>query len=379
MNFSTQNSRLGMRVDSNYLGAKVLGYFEADFLGQAPTNVFVTSNSDTFRIRNVFVDVEKSGFEFLGGQDWSFATPNRRGLSPIPSDIFYTQDMDTNYQLGLVWSRQTQFRFIGHPTNNFAYGVSLENPQQYIGGSAGGSAPVLPAKYASTLTSQFDNGTNTYGVPNLHPDIIFKAAYDGHVGNDQIMHIEAAGMVRSFKTAVPVGSTFSSSTATAGSGEVNGNFEVTKGFHLIANTFFGSGNGRYVFGQAPDVIVRANGTISPIHTYSTVDGFEAQVTKKVLLYGYYGGMYVGRNVAVDANGKTLIGYGFHGAPNTQNRTVQQGTLGFVQTFWKNEHYGAISLITQYSYLFRDPWYIAPGTPKATHTNMYWADIRYTLP
>jgi len=130
------------------LGAQVLGYFEADFLGNQPGNVFVTSNADTFRMRNVFVDVEKDGFEILGGQDWSFATPNRKGLSPLPSDIFYTQNMDTNYQAGLVWARQTQFRFIAHPSENFAYGVSLENPQQYIGGSNGGSSVTLPSATA---------------------------------------------------------------------------------------------------------------------------------------------------------------------------------------------------------------------------------------
>ena len=109
-NFSAQDSRLGFRVDSTVLGAKVLGYLEADFLGNAATNVFVTSNSNTFRMRNVFIDVQKNGLEVMGGQDWTLFTPNRKGLSPVPSDIFYTQNMDTNYQVGLIWSRQSQFR-----------------------------------------------------------------------------------------------------------------------------------------------------------------------------------------------------------------------------------------------------------------------------
>jgi hypothetical protein len=313
-NFSTQNSRIGFRVDSTVLGAKVLGYFEADFLGAQPTNVFVTSNSDTFRMRNVFVDVEKDGFEILGGQDWSFATPNRKGLSPLPSDIFYTQNMDTNYQAGLVWARQTQFRFIGHPTKNIAYGVSLENPQQYIGGSGGlnGGSVTLPAALATALGTQFNNnGTGAnFAVPNLHPDIIFKAAYDGHVGDTQIMHVEAGAIIRSFKLALPT-APFTTNSATAASGEVNANLGVTKNLKLIANTFFGSGNGRYTFGLAPDVIVRADGTISPIHTYSTVDGVEYNLTKNTLLSAYYGGVYIKRDTAVDLNG-SLIGYGFLG-------------------------------------------------------------------
>ncbi len=332
-------------------------------------------------MRNVFVDVQKDGFEFLGGQDWSLMTPNRKGLSPLPSDIFYTQNMDTNYQAGLVWSRQTQFRFIAHPNENLAFGVSLENPEQYVGGANGSGSPVFPTALNAAITSQFNNGSGTnYSAPNLHPDIIFKGAYDGHVGN-KLMHVEAAGLVRSFKFANGAGTPvkFNTYSTTAASGSVNANLEVAKNFRLIANTFFGSGNGRYAFGQAPDVIVRADGSISPIHTYSTVDGFEANLTKNTLLYAYYGGIYIGRNVAYDANGKTLIGYGYRGSANSQNRAIQEGTIGIVRTFWKNENYGALSLITQYSYLTRDPWSVATGAPKETHTNMYWVDLRYTLP
>ncbi len=199
MNFSAQNSRIGFRVDSNVLGAKVLGYFEADFLGNQPATVFVTSNSDTFRMRNVFVDVQKNGFEVLGGQDWSLMTPNRKGLSPLPSDIFYSQDMDTNYQAGLVWSRQTQFRFIAHPNENLAFGVSLENPEQYLGGANGAGTTTVPAAYSSAALAQFNNGTGiNYAAPNLTPDIVFKGAYDGHIG-DKLMHIEAGGLIRNFK------------------------------------------------------------------------------------------------------------------------------------------------------------------------------------
>jgi len=390
-NFSTQNSRIGFRVDSNVLGAKVLGYFEADFLGNQPTTVFVSSNSDTFRMRNVFVDVQKDGFEVLGGQDWSFMTPNRKGLSPLPSDIFYTQNMDTNYQAGLVWARQTQFRFIAHPTENFAFGVSLENPEQYIGGANGAGTITAPAKYlnfvgSSSVNGQFNNGSTNYGAPNLHPDIIFKGAYDGHLG-EKLWHIEAAGLVRSFKYSAGTGTPvkYTTYSTTAGSGSVNANLEVFKNFRLIANTFFGSGNGRYMFAQAPDVVVRADGSIAPLHSYSTVDGFETNLTKNTVLSAYYGGIYIDRVQIQDTTvtptpaKPVYVGYGYKGAPNSQNRAIQEGTIGITQTFWKNPSYGALSLITQYSYLTRNPWYLAIGAPRATHTNMYWIDLRYTLP
>lgn len=390
-NFSAQNSRIGFRVDSKVLGAKVLGYFEADFYGNQGSNVFVSNGAATFRMRNIFVDIQKGRWEILGGQDWSMFTPNRKGLSPIPSDIFYTQNMDLNYQAGLIWARQSQFRLVFHPNNDWALGMSLENPQQYTGGSGGSAATsvVFPSALATVLVPQFNDnaaangaatGAGNYSTPNLHPDIIFKGAYDGHVGaKDQIMHVEAGALIRSFKDTIPLSGRYQSNTATTVSGSVNANLEIVKNVHLIANTFFGQGGGRYIFGLAPDVVVRADGTISPIHSYSTVDGIEANVTKNTLLSAYYGGVYIGRQIALDANGRTPIGYGTATAGVNDNRTIQEYTLGLTQTLWKSANYGALAIISQYSYLTRNPWAFAIGAPKATHTNLYYIDLRYTLP
>jgi uncharacterized coiled-coil protein SlyX len=383
--FSTQNSRVGFRVDSTVKGAKVLGYLEADFLGNPPGNVFVTNNADTLRIRNFFVDVKKGPLELTGGQDWSLMTPGKTGISPLPSDIFYTQNMDTNYQLGLIWARQSQFRIAYHPNDNWHVALSLENPQQYIGGSSGAPTITYPSAYASNtgITNQFNNGANNYSVPNSSPDFVFKAAYDAKP-RGLAQHVEIAGLLRHFRYYNPtlngnVGRTFS---ATGGGGSVNGNFEVFKNFHLIANTFFSDGGGRYVFGMAPDLMLRPDGKISLIHSYSTVDGFEANVSKDLLLYGYYGGAYVGRNAALDSNG-SFVGYGYGGASAAtaaaQNRSLQEVTIGLTPTIWKSPQYGALQLITQYSYLWRNPWYLAQGNPKNAKTNMVYVDLRYVLP
>lgn len=387
MNFSAQNSRLGFRTDSNFLGAKVLGYFEADFLfNNDAASQQITSNSVGFRLRNYFVDVEKDGFEILAGQDWSMLTPNRKGLSPLPSDIFYTQNMDTNYQLGLTWTRAPQFRFIAHPNDNVAFGVALENPQQYIGGGSGASTVTLPNNLSSSLASQFESGQSATSVPNLFPDIIAKAAFDTDT-NGKHEHVEIAGLVRGFKdyvTSSTAPAIQGGHTAVGYGGSINANLELVKGFRAIINTYASDGGGRYIFGTVPDVVVRPDGGISPIHAYSTVDGFEAQAGKNTLLYAYYGGMYAGKDVVFDstAAGSTLakpvyVGYGYKGS--TSVRDGQEITGGLVQTFWKNPNYGALSLITQYSYLFKEPWYVAIGAPKAAHTNLIYVDLRYTLP
>jgi len=385
-NFSAQNSRLGFRVDSNFLGAKVLGYLEADFLfNNNAAGYQVTSNSAGFRLRNYFVDVQKDGFEVLGGQDWTMLTPNRKGLSPIPSDIFYTQNMDTNYQLGLPWARQPQFRFIAHPSEDFAFGVSLENPQQYIGGGAGGSAAALPANL-SGISNQFPSGGATYNVPNLFPDIIVKAAYDGHAG-DKVEHVEVAGLVSGFKDYIPTTVTTAVSgphSAVGFGGSLNFNLELVKNFRLISNNFISDGGGRYIFGQAPDFVVRPNGGISPVRAASTVDGFEAQVSPKTLIAAYYGGVYIGKNVIFDntAAGSTLakpvyVGYGYPGSGSY--RDGQEITFDWVQTLWKNKNYGALSLINQYSYVFKEPWFTQTGGLRQAHSNIIYVDLRYTLP
>ncbi len=375
--FSAQNSRIGARIDALVHGMKVLAYWESDFLGTQSTNAGVTSNSNSFRMRLYFVDLKKGSWELLGGQSWSMLTPGRVGISPLPSDIFYSQNMDTNYQVGIPWTRAPQFRAVYHAGDTVTLGFALETAEQYGGGGSGGGAIVLPSLLATPYTNtQIDMGAATFTPPNLTPDLQAKIAFDPKV-NGNLMHVEFAGFLSTFKTFNPLTST--SFTKPGGGGEANFNLELVKNFHLIVNTFLSDGGGRYLFGQAPDLIVEANGAPSPLHASSTTDGFEYTI-HNTLLFAYYGADYIGRDVAIDtANKNALVGYGYSKSANSQNRTIQEGTFGFNQTFWKNPNYGALSFIFQYSYLFRNPWYVAAGSPRDTHNNLVFLDLRYTLP
>ena len=42
---------------------------------------------------------------------------------------------------------------------------------------------------------------------------------------------------------------------------------------------------------------------------------------------------------------------------------------------------AVQLITQYSYLSRNPWAVVAGglAPRVAHGSMAWVDLRYVLP
>jgi uncharacterized coiled-coil protein SlyX len=372
--FSPQNSRLGFRVDGDWKGAHFIGYNEFDFLGTSGSNAVGVSNGAFVpRLRLFWVDVRKDKWEVLAGQSWSMLTPNRKGISALPADIFYSQVIDVNYMAGLPWARTAGARLLYHPNQKVTFGLSLENPDQYIGGSGGGPTIVLPAALSSLAGGQFDNASNVFVTPNVHPDIIAKLAFDP----SSRVHVEMAGIERTFKDWNPITSVHSTKAGDAGS--INASLELVKNFRLVTANYWSDGGGRYLFGNAPDVVIRADGSISPVHSGGTVDGFEAQVSKNTLLYAYYGGIYISRNVAVDSNGTSLVGYGYKGSSNSQNRAVQEGTFGFNQTVWKDAKYGAINFMGQYQYLTRSPWFVAAGAPKSAHDNTVYLNLRYTLP
>lgn len=368
--FSNQNSRVGMRIDSEVMGAKVRGYLEADFLGVTTQNVFQESNSDSLRMRVYWVDVRKGKFEMLAGQSWSLLTPNRVGVSPMPGDIFYTQDMDTNYQVGLTWTRAPGFRFAFHPNNHIVWAIAAENPQQYAGGAV--TCPsALAATYCGSILDTGSSGTaGTPSTPNAAPDIISKLAFD-----NKRAHLEISGIVRTFRAYNVVN--FNHYTKAGAGGAINSNFEIAKGFRIIENAYYSDGGGRYINGFGPDVVARADGSLSAVHAASTVDGLE-YTHKNEFFYGYFGAAYIDRNIALDTTGK-YVGYGFPGSGSNNNRLIEEGTFGWVQTFWKHPTYGDLKLITQYSYLWRDPWNPPSSGPRQAHANLVYVDVRYDLP
>jgi hypothetical protein len=114
-----------------------------------------------------------------------------------------------------------------------------------------------------------------------------------------------------------------------------------------------------------------------VHSASTVTGLEI-TAGKTLLYGYYGGVYIGRNMALDANGTTKIGYGPI-ANDGQNRAIQEVTFGTNTTLAKSPKWGALNLMLQYSYLQRNPWLVTGTSPTNASLSMGFLNLRYTLP
>jgi hypothetical protein len=376
LRLTAQNSRLILKVTEQFGHNNMTGYMEMDFGGNQPANVFVTSNSQTNRLRLYWLDLKRGKWEFLAGQSWGWLAPNRIGLSPYPSDVFTTMNLDSSYQSGLTQTRAAQFRVAYHPNENWAFGIALENPEQFLGANE----VTFPSAFNAALGAQFDANNNT-GTPNLHPDIIPKIAYDTDFSGKHF-HAEAAGLLTSVKVLANPASG-QSSIATGGGVSLNLILEVIKNFRLTATSFYSDGGGRYIGGLGPDAVVRPDGTLSLVRAESGTGGFEYQITNNTLIAGYFGGAYFQRNFYLDttsgANPKPFIGFGAPQSSNSANRALQQGTFDFIYTFWRNPQYGALQLITQFSHSIRSPWFVAPGTPRNAHVGVAYVDLRYVLP
>jgi len=385
-----QYSRFNLKVNGKYGANNVTGYIEADFNGNDAANVFVTSNPHTMRVRLYWLDLKRGNWEILGGQTWGLQTPNRVGVSPAPADLALTIGEDAQTHVGLNYTRAGEFRAAYHFSDQFVWAFALQNPQQF-----GGQGEItFPTAFNAQLGVQIDSAANS-GAPNLLPDFITKFAFDP----SKRFHFELGGISTSAKvTVIPTVPSANFVKHTKMEGGVFGatNVELFKGFRFLASGMWGPGVGRYLIGMAPQVVVlpvsapgaacsSAGGcdvSVSPVHSGDAIAGFEAQAGKKTLLGFYAGAMYAQRNFGLDltkAGAPAFIGFGGPNSANSNNRTVQEVTFDWTQTFWKNPQYGSVFLVNQLSYISRSPWFVPTGAPKNAHLTQVFVSLRYALP
>jgi hypothetical protein len=380
---TAQFSRLNFKIEDTYRGNYFLGYVEGDFSGNSATNVYQSVNGLTNRLRLYFGYAKHGKWEFLGGQTWSWLTPNREGIGPIPSDLAVTYNEDQNLGVGVPYTRAAEFRVAYHLDEHWAVGVGIEDSNQFIG-----TYVALPSQFGA-VGSQFDNNANA-GAANLMPDILAKSTYDTRLG-PRHFHAEATGFLTGAHASLtPVGSnSFKTHNAFGGGGEIAANYElIPNKLVILANAFWSDGGAHYLVATGPELVVRPNAagtdlSLPMVHAGAGSAGMEWRASKKEAFAVYYGADYYGRDFFDDttntAHPGTIIGYGGPGSPNTNNRAIQQATFDWLLTFWKNERFGALQYYTQYSYLTRAPWYVAAEQPKNAHLSMVYAGIRYVLP
>ena len=353
---SGRQSRITLSADGKTNWGTLRGYYEADWLGTGITSNNNQSNSYVLRQRVIYAQAEtNSRWAFTGGQMWSLATENGKGITAVPSNELTPLTIDPNYVAGFVWTRQYGFRVV-KSFKNAAFGLSVENPQLLYTASLAGSSPyaVLGSAGAnggnynaaistcSPSTSivnysnqkETDSAGNTIDVAvpvyktvngcadiatisfNDAPDIIGKVALDPGWG-----HFELFGIAGFAHETVFPGETTNSYL-------YGGNKEITTGLAVApalttagnvsnaivlggggaslripvipkvltvgAKGLFGPGVGRYGDSTLADVTTNSWGGLEAIHNLSGLLTVEANPNPRLTLYLNYGGDYAGR-------------------------------------------------------------------------------------
>lgn len=373
MRLSAQSSRISLRVDAGFPEAearfrRLSGYFEMDFSGATPGAVAVTSTSVGLRLRQAFAEVQYGRTFFLAaGQAFTLMTAQKDQLSIWPSDVEMSQAVDTNYLAGMIWNRTPQVRFTWRPSTRINWAVSLENPEQQLGQGL----VLLPQCCASDIDAQYNTGSDELKVPNLMMDMVTRVA----VNPVKRLHVDVGGVVRVFRhTVAPYDDDFKE---VGGGASINARFNLTAGTKLLMQTGFGSGLGRYVGGLVPDVAFGKDGSISAIGTTSWVAGAEQKISPRVSLAGYYSGVDTDENFDLDTGGG-YIGFGYPGAPNSNNRRIQEVTGTGAYQFLSTPDRGSGQVSVQLSWLKRRPSSQGNGLASASAV-MFFAQVRYNLP
>jgi hypothetical protein len=340
--FTARQSRLSLLAESKVGSAKVTGYYEADFLGTGTTSNNRQSNSYVFRQRVIYAQAAfDSGWSFTGGQQWSLATENKKGILNRQEDTPLV--IDPQYVVGFSWARQYGFRVVKDFGGKFALGFSVEAPQATIGGrgfsavttisSAAAPATIVTSGATTATTGNFflnapGAGGGSYNAfdstgytVNKAPDLIFKAAADPGFG-----HYELFGIVSFFRDriypcgvvgsntgdTVPGTTTFTgnclsptptvvSSFGATNTSNTGGGFGASallplfnKHVDFSVKGVAGDGVGRYGSAQLADATARPDGTLALIRTAHGLGRIEWHVTPKFDLYGYYGAEYAWR-------------------------------------------------------------------------------------
>jgi hypothetical protein len=332
MNLTARQSRLTLLLESKVGDAKLTGYFESDFLGAGTTSNNRQSNSYLFRMRQAFGRADfDNGWAFSGGQMWSLATENRKGI--VNRQEWLPMMIDPQYVVGFTWQRAYSARVSKSFGDKFTLAASVEGPQSTIGGRGFSAYTNTSALGAVTTFQNFlEFGAGASGglynafdptgySPNKLPDFVFKAALDPGWG-----HYEVFGIVSTFRnriypcavvgttagnfptpiTPVELGCSASASFTPSAAGAFNDSRTgggigasalvpvIAKKLDANVKIVYGDGIGRFGSAQLSDATVRPDGSLALIHTAHWLGSLEWHATPKLDLYGYIGGEYAGR-------------------------------------------------------------------------------------
>jgi hypothetical protein len=353
---SARQSRVSLMAEGKTNWGTLRGYFEGDWLGTGITSNNNQSNSYVFRQRVIWGQAEtNSHWAVTGGQLWSLATEDKKGISNLSGDILTPLTIDPNYVAGFVWTRQFGVR-VTKTYDHVAFGFAAENPQLLYTASLAGNEPYAvlgsaganggnynaaisactPSTTIVNYTNQVetDSAGNTIDVAvpvyktvngcadvttisfNGAPDVLAKVAFDPGWGHYEIFGIGGFahetvypgettnsylyGGLKDVETGVAVAPSLTTAGYYSNSlkvGGLGGSLRVPLIPNILtfgAKGLFGPGVGRYGDSTLADVTANASGDLRPIHNVSGIFTLESTPTKRLTLYLNYGGDYAGR-------------------------------------------------------------------------------------
>jgi Skp family chaperone for outer membrane proteins len=363
-----RQSRVTLMAEGKTSWGTLRGYYEADWLGTGISSNNNQSNSYVLRQRVIWAQAETNNhWAFTGGQLWSLATEDKKGISNLSGDIMTPQTIDPNYVTGFVWTRQYGFRVT--KTGKYAsFGIAAENPQVLYTASLAGNTPyavigsqgnnggnfnaAISACSPSTTVVNYsdqaetDSAGNTIHVAvpvyktvngcanvanlsfNEAPDLIAKVAFDPKWGHYEIFGIGRFAHETVYPgettdrnlygglTDVATGAAVAPSLTTTGAftnsivmggGGASFRVPVTKTLTIGAKGMYGTGLGRYGNSTLADLTANNSGEFSPIHNGSGLATVEFNPTPRLLIWADYGGDYAGRDDWGAAGTTTSLG------------------------------------------------------------------------
>lgn len=211
----------------------------------------------------------------------------KKGLTPRSEDLPMT--IDAQYVVGFNWLRTPQIRIVKNFGSFAALGLSVEDPQNQVKGTApAGSLATNPGTGGGLL-----NATANYST-DIAPDVTVKAAFDPGWGHYEVYSLTRFFRDRAESTPGTVASTTNKTSVAESIGAGMILPLVPKMLDFQASGLVGHGNGRYASAQLGDSTYNSNnGSIASLKSQSLLLGLIAHPTPRFDIYGYAGMERVG--------------------------------------------------------------------------------------
>ena len=310
-------------------------------------------------MRLYWVQCHARKFEFLAGQSWSLLTPDRNGISPMPGDLFYSQDVDTNYQLGLTWTPHAAVP-LHRARERYCLRRRLDRKSGAVHRQRRRAARRVRAPLKSTPVQAAAPSARRVrrriSTPTSSARSRSTRRPATRISTSTRPFVMSTDTRRSTRQRAPT------SPRPAAAGRSTSILEPVKNFRLVAMNYFSNGGGRYIANtNMPDFIVNPDSSLSIVTSWSghlrrRNPGQREDAALRLL--------QLAQADANTSSTRTARRRSATALPGRRPRTTKsrKTTVGLTQTFFRDAKIGGMQLMLQFSHLQRTPFSVPVGTP-----------------